>query len=170
MHDLLSVPKKQINLPKLIGFGMVAVLILLFASIFLSLSTEIILSALFYWFIINGFLAALGAALARGHIMSIIAAFLSAWLTSLNPFIGAGWVAGLVEVWKREPSSRDLRELSKITSFKELMENRLFRVVLVAAFTNLGSMVGTFLGAYVIFRLYGVDIVSSLRPVFGGLL
>ena len=57
------------------------------------LGTELILQ----WVVINGGLSALGAALAFAHPVSIMAAFLAAPLTSLNPTIGAGMVVGIVE-------------------------------------------------------------------------
>jgi hypothetical protein len=39
-----------------------------------------------------------------------------------------------------------------------MMENNLFRVILVAALANLGSIAGTFIGAYVVLRVSGIDI------------
>ena len=153
IHELLNTPKKPINILKLLGYGFIAMIILIFIAIIFSLNTQMILSAIFYWFIINGVLAAAGAAVARAHPLSITVAFLTAWLTSLIPFIGAGWVAGIVELWKREPTSEDLSKMVHVSTVKELLENRVFRVVLVAALTNLGSMIGTFLGAYVILKM-----------------
>ena len=170
IHELLSTPKKPINILKLVGYGFIAMIILIFIAILFSLNTQMILSAIFYWFIINGVLAAAGAAVARAHPLSITVAFLTAWLTSLVPFIGAGWVAGIVELWKREPTSEDLSKMVHVSTVKELLENRVFRVVLVAALTNLGSMIGTFLGAYVILKMYGFDIVESIRITMAGLI
>jgi hypothetical protein len=38
-----------------------------------------------------------------------------------------------------------------------MMNNNLFRVVMVAALANVGSMIGTFLGVYVMFEVTGIN-------------
>jgi pheromone shutdown protein TraB len=62
----------------------------------------------------------------------------------------------MVEAWKLKPTVSDLRRLAAAESFKEMMENRLFRVILVAALANLGAMAGTFLGIYLIWQRLGL--------------
>ncbi len=99
-----------------------------------------------YYFIISGIPAALGCAIAGGHILAIIVAFLASPLTSLNPALAAGWFAGAVEAWRREPTVGDVEGLSKIETFADMRRNRLVRVLLVAALTNLGSMLGSAIG------------------------
>ncbi len=170
LHQLIYTPKKSFSILRFLGYGMIVAILLIFLAILMSFNTQMILMAIFYWFIINGILAGLGALIARAHPLSIAVAFLTAWLTSLVPFIGAGWVAGIVELWKREPTSEDLGKMVQVSSLRELLDNRVFRVILVAALTNLGSMVGTFLGAYVILRLYGFDIVESIKMGLGGII
>ena len=160
---LLEVKEKRFNLTKIFGYGITLFVILLFGFILINLNSNALITAFLYWFLINGCLAALGAFLARGHPLSIIAAFLSAWLTSLNPAIAAGWISGIVEAWIRKPTSKDLQEITKANSFKELLENKLFRVLLVAALTNVGSGVGTFLGIYYVVKITGIDIASFLK-------
>lgn len=96
------------------------------------------------WVLANGLLAALGAVLALGHWLTIIAAFLAAPLTSLNPLIAAGWVSGLVEAWARKPKVQDFERLTQdISSFKGFWRNKITRILLVVVFTNLGSAIGT---------------------------
>jgi len=155
--------KKGTNYLKIIGYAIFALVILIFAAILSTLNTVLILKAFVIWFIINGILAATGAAIAGGHPYSIIAAFCSAWLTSLNPAMAAGWVSGVVEAWKRNPTTRDIEELSKADSFSHLIKNRVFRILLVAALTNLGSMIGTFVGLYYVMQATGVNIMEVLR-------
>ena len=136
----------------LIGVGVVG----LFVLSFMKLSFEGFVMAFAYWFIINGVLSATGAALARGHPLSILTAFLVAWMTSLSPMLAAGWFAGLVELWVRDPSSNDLKAMVKINSFSEMWKNNAFRVIFVAALTNVGSAIGTFLSAYIILKMLGI--------------
>ncbi len=107
-------------------------------------SVELTITMLVYWFLINGVLSALGAILALGHPLTILSAFIAAPFTSLNPTIGAGIVAGLVEAKVREPKVKDFQNLSEITTFRGFYKNRVSRILLVAALANLGSSVGTF--------------------------
>ena len=54
----------------------------------------------------------------------------------------------MVEAWKLKPTMADLKGLGQADSFKQMMDNRLFKVILVAALSNLGAMAGVFLGGY----------------------
>ena len=97
------------------------------------------------WVGVNGALAALGAALAWAHPLTILAAFVAAPITSLNPTIAAGWVAGLVEAWIRPPSVGDFEALpAAMENFRDFIRNPVVRILLVVALANLGSSLGTF--------------------------
>lgn len=162
IQDLTTVPKKRFNILKIFGIGFVVLIITIFILLILSvvsgaLPPEVLVKALAYWIVINGVLSALGVLLARGHIYSVLTAFGVAWLTSLNPFMAAGWFAGIVEAWKRKPSIDDLSGIMEIETFREMMQNKAFRVILVAALANIGSMIGTFIGAWVVLQLFGFD-------------
>ena len=100
------------------------------------------------WVLVNGVLAAAGAALALGHPVTVLAAFLAAPITSLNPTIAAGWVSGLVQAWVKKPTVADLEAMPEVvTAFpKGLWRNPVSRILLVVVFSNLGSTLGTFIG------------------------
>lgn len=106
------------------------------------------LESISIWVLVNGILAAIGAALALGHPLTVLAAFLAAPLTSLNPTVAAGWVSGLVQAWIKKPTVADLEHLPEaLASFpKGLWRNPVCRILLVVAFSNLGSTLGTFIG------------------------
>jgi pheromone shutdown protein TraB len=106
---------------------------------------EMTLNMLTRWFLINGTLSALGVALALGHPLSIIAAFIAAPFTSLNPAIAAGWVAGYVELKTRNPRVGDFKNLMKLKSAGDYFRNRVTRVILIVSFANIGSSIGTFI-------------------------
>ncbi len=152
--------KKGRSLLKYFTAAFTALIIATFVLITLSLNTEILIQAFVFWFLINGVLSAIGAAIARGHPLSIAAAFLFAWLTSLNPLIAAGWISGLVEAWIRKPTVDDFSRLMEVESFGDMMNNRFFRVLLVAALTNVGSMIGTIYGGWYILSTFGVDVAK----------
>lgn len=158
LSSLMEIPKKRFGIGKAIGFGIVGLAILVFLLLLASgTSLKLLLIAFGWWFIINGTLSAAGALLAGGHPYSALTAFMVAWLTSLNPMMAAGWFAGLVEAKQRNPTTDDIKALAGIETFKEMFKNRFMRVLLVASFANIGSVIGTFLGAYVMMQVTGLD-------------
>jgi pheromone shutdown-related protein TraB len=158
----LETVEKGRNWFKIIGAGFAIFILFVFIMLAVTVSTQVLITALAYWFLINGVLAALGAAIARGHPLSVLAAFLFAWLTSLNPLVAAGWVSGAVEAWIRKPRASDLGALMEANNLREMMENRFFRVLAVAALTNIGSMIGTIYGGYYITTRFGVDVAKII--------
>ncbi len=138
--------------PKVIPWVVVAVILAGFALGF-SRSTELGLRLVLDWVLINGGLCALGVLLARGHILTIIGSFFAAPLTSLNPTIGAGFVAAAIELMNRRPRVADFRALREsITDWKGWWRNRVARILLVFLFATIGSAVGTYLAG---FRIIG---------------
>ena len=109
-----------------------------------------------WWVAANSLLAGIGSALALSHPLTIISAALAAPITSLNPMIAAGWVAGLVEVFLRKPKVDDFDKLfDDITSVKGFWKNKITRILLVVLFTNLGSSVGTFVALPLMGKVLG---------------
>ena len=107
-----------------------------------------------WWIAANGILAGIGAIIALAHPFTIATSMLAAPLTSLNPMIAAGWVAGLVEAFSRKPKVKDLEKLPEdILSVKGFWRNKVTRILLVVVFTNLGSSIGTFVAFPVIVKL-----------------
>jgi len=157
LEGLNEKPGKRITFAKIFG---VVVSLLILATIGLVLvkaqSSQSILLAFAIWFAVTGGLAALGVVLARGHPLSALTALMVAWMTTLNPFVAAGWFAGMVEAWKLKPTVSDLKRLAAANSFEQMMQNRLFKVILVAALANLGAMAGTFIGIYLIWQKLGL--------------
>ena len=117
---------------------------------------EVSLESISLWIWINGTLSALGVALALAHPLTILSAFLAAPITSLNPMVAAGWVAGLVQAWVRKPKVQDIEQLpNAILSLKGFWTNPVTKILLVVAFANIGSSIGTFLaGSMIASRLF----------------
>lgn len=98
------------------------------------------------WIVINGSLAALGAAIARGHPLTVLVAFLAAPLTSLSPTIGAGMVTGATEAMLRRPRASDFETLrEQLGQPRSWWSNRITRVLLVFALSSAGSAIGTWI-------------------------
>ncbi len=159
-EELNAVPKKRIKIGKTVAY---TIPILFFALlgwlVFNGLITkdpnywDNLARVMFIWFLINGVCSAIGAAIARGHPYSIATAFVAAPFTSLNPAVAAGWFAGAVEAKVRTPKVKDFQELSRIETTKQFLNNRVIRVLMVAALANIGSIIGTFVAGAEIFRM-----------------
>jgi len=101
--------------------------------------------------------------IARAHPFSALVAFAVAWLTSVNPLIAAGWFSGIAEAWIKKPTHEDVVEIFTAKSLRELLGNRAFKILLVAAMTNVGSMIGTFLALWYISIKFGIDIKAIIN-------
>lgn len=152
---LEQVPKGSVW-PKLIPWLIVALIVAGFVVGF-QRSPELGLQLIGDWFLINGVLAGLGATIALGHPLTILGTFFAAPFTSLNPLIGAGFVAAAIELWLRKPKVGDFSTLRKdVTDFRGWWRNRVARTLLVFFLATLGSALGTYLAGFRIFgRLFG---------------
>lgn len=158
------IPKKRFSFFKIFGLIMLAIPLGAFALLLISgVSLKTLGIVFIWWFLITGGLSALGTALARGHPYSILTSFLVAWMTTLNPAVAAGWYAGLREAKYRNPTTRDLKNLVEAESMKDMMKNNFFRVLLVTSLANLGAMVGSIVGAYVILQILGIEAKDFLE-------
>ena len=108
-----------------------------------------------YWVLLTGALGALGCALAGGHPLSIVAAFVASPLTPLHPALASGTVSALVEV--RKPTYADFMALrDDVQSVRGWWRNRVARVLLNFFLTSLGTAIGVWLGgARMLGRLLG---------------
>jgi pheromone shutdown protein TraB len=104
------------------------------------------------WFLVNAVLAGGLARLAGAKWQSSLVGGSVAWLTSVNPLLAPGWFAGYVELRYRAVSVADIDRLNGILDDEEapipelvgrLREVPLFRLILVVALTNVGSMVAS---------------------------
>ncbi len=110
------------------------------------------LQSLWRWILVNGTLSAIGAAVAFAHPLTIIASFLAAPITSMNPTIGVGFVTGLLEALFRKPRVQDFESLNQdILSFRGFFRNRLTHILLVFFFSSIGSSIGTFIAIPLLF-------------------
>ncbi|HIH36612.1 MAG TPA: TraB/GumN family protein [Methanocellales archaeon] len=164
-EELVHIPKK-LNVMKFLGVLVMLSILMTFVLLVMSVPLEKLLVALGYWFIITGTLSGLGALLAGAHPLSIATAFGVAWLTTLHPFLAAGWFAGLAEAYVRKPTSNDFKRMMGAETLDDLRKNRLFRVILVAALANIGSAIGTFVSIFVVLHMTGIDPRAILEHAF----
>lgn len=143
--EITTVPPKG-TVAKLIPWLIPTIVIALFVSGFFFGKSHLVAGAAVAWVLTHGLLSALGALVALGHPLTLLAAFVAAPLTSLNPTVGAGMVAGLVQAMVAGPTVGDLETVGDdLVRLRGWWRNRLARVMLVFFFSSLGSSVGTFL-------------------------
>ncbi|MEY7848056.1 TraB/GumN family protein [Natrarchaeobius sp. A-rgal3] len=121
------------------------------------------------WFLFNGVFAFTLARLAGARWTSAGVGGAVAWLTSINPLLAPGWFVGYVELKYRPVNVRDIQTLNEIVNdttrpigeaVGDMFDVPLFRLIMIVAFTNIGSIIGTFLFPFVV--------LPWLAPEIGG--
>ncbi|MGZ7193883.1 MAG: TraB/GumN family protein [Halobacteriota archaeon] len=169
LEDLNTVPKKRFNFTKILGITFLAIIIGLFALIFLSgAPLAVVLLAFGYWFVLHAVFAGGFAAAGRSHPLAIAASASYAGFSPFIPipFLKVGVIAGLIEAAKRPPSTEDFSGIAKVASVRELLSNKLFRILLVAVAVNVGSSLATFIALLVIFPMTGINPYDVLLTAF----
>lgn len=155
-HDLTAltkVPPKS-KWPKIIGWSIPILIIALIAYTFFA-NPSAGWQQTISWLLWNGSFSALGVAIAFGHPLTILTAFIAAPITSLNPLIAAGWFAGIVQAFIKRPHVSDFEQLSEdVFTVKGFWRNKVTRVLLIVVLANLGSTLGTVVAGTDIVRLF----------------
>lgn len=155
-HDLKRLTQKppKSKAPKIIGWSIPILILAIIAYTFFA-NPSAGWQQTISWIIWNGSLSGIGAALAFGHPLAILTAFLAAPITSLNPLLAAGWFAGFVQAYFKRPSVADFERLNEdVFSVKGFWSNKVTRVLLVIVLANIGSSLGTFIGGADVIRLF----------------
>jgi len=140
---------------KIIGWAIPVIIILSIGFIGYSKGLEHAGQNALFWFLANGIPSAFGALLAYGHPLTVLSAFVGAPFTSLSPLIGAGYVAAFVQAYFKPPVVIELQNvMDDAAKLKNWWTNKVLRVFLVFILSSLGSVLGTYVGAY--------EIVSNL--------
>ncbi|WP_088033691.1 TraB/GumN family protein [Evansella clarkii] len=159
IEELNKVPPKS-KAPKVIAWTIPLLIIGMIAYTFYA-NPEAGLQQTLSWVLWNSSFSAIGAAVAFGHPLAVLMAFIIAPLSSLSPMLAAGWFAGIVQTYYRRPNVGDFENLSEdVYSAKGFWNNKVTRILLVVVLTNLGSTLGTLIAGADIVRLF-------IQNVFG---
>ncbi len=111
---------------------------------------------LYAWVLPNSIFAGITTLFALAHPLTILTAFVASPITSLNPTISAGMVAGLVEAYLRKPTVADCEGVQKAAgSLAGLYSNGVTRVLLVVVLASFGSALGAWVGLGWVVSLLG---------------
>ena len=143
--EIESIPKSGIG-GKLLGWIFPVLIVGIIVAGFFVGGADASLDLLLNWLIWNGSLAALGALLAMGHPLTILAGFVGAPLGTLNPFIAVGIFTGIIQAWLCKPKVEDMEKLNEsFSTLKGIYKNRISRVLLVFFLSSLGGAIGNFI-------------------------
>ncbi|MCR8847464.1 TraB/GumN family protein [Rossellomorea sp. SC111] len=152
--DKLNERPAKSKWPKIIGWTIPIIILAVIAYTFISNPDAGIQQGI-SWILWNGGFSALGVAIAMGHPLAILTAFVAAPFTSLNPLLAAGWFAGFVQAYFRRPNVGDFDSLPEdVLSIKGFWRNKVTRVLLIVVLANLGSTLGTVIGGADVVRLF----------------
>lgn len=153
LAKLSAIPPKSI-VPKILGWAIPALIVALIAFTFIA-NPSAGFDQAFSWILWTGSMAAVGAAVALGHPLAIIAAFITAPVTALHPILASGWFSGLVQAYIKRPTIADFETLSEdVFTIKGFWRNKVTRVLLVVVLTNLVGSLGTFIGGADVIRVF----------------
>ena len=119
------------------------------------------------WFLINAVFAAGFAKLAGARWLSAGVGGAVAWMTSINPALAPGWFAGYVELRHLTVNVGDIGTLNDLLSDEtkpigeilgEMFDVPLFKLIMVVALTNVGSIVASALFVSYILPLLGTEL------------
>ena len=128
------------------------------------------------WFLINAIFAAGFAKLAGARWSSAGVGGAVAWMTSINPALAPGWFAGYAELRHLSVNIGDISTLNELISdetkpmgeiVSEMFDVPMFKLIMVVALTNIGSIIASILFVSYILpqfgaELGGVDGISQL--------
>ncbi|MDG5788376.1 TraB/GumN family protein [Evansella sp. AB-P1] len=155
-HDLKAISQRppKSKVPQIIAWTIPLLIISIIAYTFYTNPSAGIQQTI-SWILWNGSFSAIGAAVAFGHPLAVLTAFIVAPLSSLNPLMAAGWFAGIVQAYMRRPSVGDFENLSDdVYNVKGFWNNKVTRILLIVVLTNLGSTLGTIIGGADVVRLF----------------
>jgi pheromone shutdown-related protein TraB len=146
--DLVPVKKSYM------GWILTAAIILLLCMGFFRGSPHMGMQMIKWWIICMSTTAGIGAALAFAHPLTIITAVLTAPVTAVNPFVRAGWVAGLAEAYLKKPRVSDFESLpDDIITVKGWWRNPITRILLIVMFVNLATLFGVIVAMPMLTRM-----------------
>jgi pheromone shutdown-related protein TraB len=170
MERLQGRTRRRFSIGKAVGYLLTLGFLLFFVLLALSgVDQPTLLAVFFAWFLFNGIFAFSLAKLAGAHWTSAGVGGLVAWLTSINPLLAPGWFAGYIELQHTTINVSDIGRLNDLLDDEEkpirnlvaeMLDVGLFRLIVIVAVTNIGSMIASVLFPFVVLPHMGEDFES----------
>jgi len=158
---------RRFSVVKVVGYlvtlGFVAFFVLLVLG---GASDELLMKVFGTWFLFNGVFAFSLAKLAGARWLSAGVGGAVAWLTSINPLLAPGWFAGYVELRYTPVNVGDIATLNDLISDEQrpltqivgdMFEVPLFKLIMIVALTNVGSVLASYLYPFVVLPAIAPD-------------
>jgi len=140
---------------KLIPWIIPAIVITVFIWGFIYGRKDIAGEVMLFWILANGTLTAIGCLLSFAHPLTVIAGFIAAPITSLNPTIGAGFVTAIVQTFISKPRVSDFEQIqNNALKIRQWWTNRITKIFLVFLLSSIGSSIGTFVALPALTKLF----------------
>ena len=160
---------------KIVGFGITAVFVGFFVLLAMAGVRNTALLQLFgAWFLINAVFAVTLARLAGARWLSAAVGGAVAWLTSINPLLAPGWFTGYMELRHLTVNVTDIATLNELLSdesrplgavVSDMLDVPLFRLIVVVAATNIGSVIASVLFATYVLPAFGAQLDGSITDL-----
>ncbi|WP_266171980.1 TraB/GumN family protein [Dyella subtropica] len=149
--ELAQLPPKA-RWPKWLAIGLVLAVFVAIGFAF-HRNTALGAQALRDWVLFTAGFAALGAVIAGGHPLSILAAAIAAPIKPFRPGIPSGAISAMTEAWVRKPRVADFDTLrDDIGHWSGWWKNRIARTLLNFLLVCLGTIVGEYSAGIHIFK------------------
>ncbi|RKD97182.1 TraB/GumN family protein [Halopiger aswanensis] len=155
---------------KLVGYLLtLGFVVFFFLLVMAGVQNAFLLKLFAAWFLFNGTFAFVLARLAGARWTSAGVGGLVAWLTSINPLLAPGWFTGYIELKHRPVNVRDIQTLNEIVddterpigqALEDMFDVPLFRLIMIVALTNVGSIIASV--------LFPLIVLPWLAPDIGG--
>ncbi len=159
---------RRFSITKVLGYLlMVGFVAFFFLLLMAGVQDTLLLQLFLAWFLLNGLCAFTLARLAGARWTSAGVGGGVAWLTSINPLLAPGWFAGYMELRHRPVNVSDIQLLNDLIDdterpldelFGEMLDVPLFRLIVIVALTNVGSMIASVLFLLVVVPWFGGEI------------
>ncbi|MFW6004825.1 MAG: TraB/GumN family protein, partial [Halodesulfurarchaeum sp.] len=170
MESLQGRKTRRFSIGKAFGYLLTLGFLLFFVLLALSgVSQPTLLAVFLAWFLFNGIFAFSLAKLAGAHWTSAGVGGLVAWLTSINPLLAPGWFAGYIELQHTKINVSDIGRLNDLLDdhekpirdlLSEMLDVGLFKLIVIVAVTNIGSMLASVLFPFLVLPHMGEDFES----------
>jgi pheromone shutdown protein TraB len=160
--------RRRLPIAQALGVAISAVAIGTFVLLALSPAADAIVMQIFLaWFLINGIAAGGLAWIAGARWDAALAGGAIAWLTSVNPLLAPGWIAGYLELRRTPVNIADIGRMNELLGdesrpirqiIAELRAVPLFRLIMIVAATNIGSIIASVAFVTYLLPQFAVDL------------